>query len=470
MVPGGLMVQIPIINGIAAQGTEFKTVFPRNLVPVPKVTGVSNGFLKPAPGIVTLADGSGAGRGGYQWRGNHYRVSGSTLQMVAEDGSITSIGAVDGLDWVTFDESFDYLGLNGGGKLYYYDGTALQQVTDPDLGVSLDFVWINGYFVSTDGEFLISSDINDPFSFNVLRYAASEISPDPIVALQKIRSEIYALNRYTVEVFAAIQNPGSAFPFARVEGAQIMKGVIGSRACCEFMQALAFVGSGANDPPSVWIATAGQAEKLSSRDIDAILQGYPETVLQSIVLESRSDVAHEFLYIHLPDQTLVYDGAGSQAAGQPVWFILDSGSGYRARGFVWCYSRWNVADPFGAKIGYLSDAIGSHYGDVVMWEFGTPIAYGEGRGVQVHELELVALTGDVALGDDPMISTSYSVDGETWSSPRYIRAGRRGERVKRIVWHRQGYFRNWRVQRFQGDSRAHLAFARLEAQFEALAA
>ena len=84
-------------------------------------------------------------------------------------------------------------------------------------------------------------------------------------------------------------------------------------------------------------------------------------------------------------------------------------------------------------------------------------------------MELVALTGDVALGDDPTIATQYSGDGVRWSQPRYIRAGRKGELSKRLVWDRQGTFTNWRIQRFSGDSRAHIAFARLEAEMEMLA-
>lgn len=463
------MVAVPIMSGIVADGADFRTAFPVNLVPVPKTTGLSEGYLRPADGIETLSDGGGANRGGYRWRGVHYRIMGNSLLSVAADGSHVTIGTIDGTDWATFDESFDYLAINGGGKLYLYDGATLAQVTDVDLGVSLDMVWINGYFVSTDGEFLISSDINDPFSFNILRYASSEISPDPVVALQKVRNEIYALNRYTVEIFGAVQNPGEGFPFARIEGAQIMKGAVGSRACCEFMQALAFVGGGVNDPPSVWIGQSASATKLSTRDIDAILRGYSDTALSALVMESRPDLGHDFLYVHLPDQTLVYDGAASAALGQPVWHILKSDGGYRARGFVWCYGQWNVADPFGTMIGKMTTAVGSHYGDQVAWQFATPIAYNEGRGVQVHELELVALAGDIALGDDPMIGTDYTLDGETWSQRRYIRAGKQGERKKRLVWDRQGMFRNWRVQRFTGDSRAHLSFARLEAKFEALA-
>lgn len=464
------MVSIPILSGIGASGADFTTIFPVNLIPVPKVQGISQGYLRPAEGIVAIGDGLGANRGGYQWRGNHYRVMGSNLIKVDVAGVITTIGPIAGFDWATFTQSFDHLAINAGGKIYLYDGTTLAQITDIDLGVSLDVEWINGYFMSTDGEFLVVTDLLDPFAVNPLKYGSSEINPDPVVSLVKLRNEIYAVNRYTIEVFAAVSDPGLGFPFARIEGAQIMQGAVGSRACCEFMQALAFVGSGDNQPPSVWVGSGGSASKIATREIDDILRSYSEATLSKVVLETRADRGHEFLYIHLPDQTLVFDGAGSAAMGQPIWFILKSeGSGYRARGMVWCYGQWNVADPFGTMIGRLDDGIGSHYGDLVKWSFATPIVYNEGRGAQIHELELVAITGNVAPGDDVLISTEYSNDGVAWSQPRFVRAGRMGELNKRLVWDRQGDLRNWRVQRFSGDSRAHIAFARLEARMEMMA-
>lgn len=466
------MVALPIISGIATVGADFRSAYPVNLVPVPKIQGISKGYLRPAEGIVTVCDGGGANRGGTRWNDEHYRVMGGNFIRVGADNTVTVIGAVAGKDFVTFAESFDHLAINGGGKVYLYDGTTFAQITDPDLGTSLDIEWINGYFMSTDGANLVVTDLTDPFSVNPLKYGSSEINPDPVVGLQKLRNEIYAINRFTIEVFAAVANPGAGFPFARVAGAQIMKGAVGSRASCEFKQALAFLGSGNNQPPSVWLGSGGQAVRLSTREIDDTLRGYSDADLSAAVLESLMDRGHELLYIHLPDQTLVFDGNSSEAVGQPVWFVLQSGAvpgGYRARGMVWCYGKWNVGDPFGTLIGQLSEDVGSHYGNVTRWEFSTPIIYNEGQGAQIHDLELVALTGDVALGDDPLIATEYSLDGKTWSQPRYIRAGRRGERSKRLVWDRQGSFKNWRVQRFTGDSRAHLSFAALQARMEPLA-
>ena len=85
-----------------------------------------------------------------------------------------------------------------------------------------------------------------------------------------------------------------------------------------------------------------------------------------------------------------------------------------------------------------------------------------------HEIELVCLTGRVELGANPVISTAYSLDGETWSQERSRPAGRQGERIKRIAWLQQGFMRHWRVQRFNGTSDSHISVARLEARVEGM--
>lgn len=469
------MAQFPILSGITASGVDFQSAYPVNMVPVALSTGISEGYLRPGEGINQIATGPGLNRGGREWRGVHYRVMGPSLCSISATGAITVIGPIAGTNWCTFTESFDYLAINGGNNVYLYDGTTLAAISDPDLGVSLDITWTNGYFLSTDGEFISSSDINDAFSWNPLRYASSEARPDPVVALFTIQNEVYAVNANTVEVFTTVINANLTFPFQRVNGAQLMKGGVGSRAVCELAQNLCILGGGKNEPPAVWLGRSGQIAKLSTRRIDDILKSYDPVTLSFVVLESRVVRNHEFLYIHLPDQTLVYDVIASQSLQTPVWHFLTSGvttdnpnGGYRARGFVWCYGQWNVADPFGTAIGVVDETISSHYGVDSFWSFTTPIAYNEAKGIQVHELELIAITGSVAFGDDPLIATDWSIDGEVWSKKKYIKAGKNGQRAKKLIWDRQGFIETSRMQRFTGDSRAHLSFARLEAEIEEL--
>ncbi len=464
-------MQIPILNGIYTdEASDFRTSYPRNLIPVPKGQGISQGYLRPADGIIEFGTGPGIDRGGINWDSICYRVMGTKLVSIDALGQSTTLGDVGGSTQVSLDYSFDQLAIASNNNLFYYDGTTLTQVTDTDLGVVLDMIWVDGYFMTTDGEFLVVTDLANPLSVNPLKYGSSEIDPDPVVALKKVRNEPHAINRYTIEAFDNIG--GSGFPFQRIEGAQITKGSIGTHTCTVFLNAVAFLGSGRNEALSVWLGVNGNAQKLATREIDQLLTEYTEDVLSVCLVETRTVNSHSFLYLHLPDKTLVYDAAASQAVGEPVWFILTSGVNetgqYLAQNFVWCYDKWLLGHPLLAKTGRLNDKVASHWGDILTWEFGTQIIYNEANGAIFHELELISLSGRVALEDDPQISTQYSLDGETWSQEKYIKAGKRGQRNKRLVWFQQGTMRNWRIQRFKGDSDSMLSMARLEAQIEPL--
>jgi hypothetical protein len=468
------MVQIPILSGIYTDnGPDFRTSYPVNMIPVPKSNGISEGFLRPADGLVANGTGPGVDRGGINWNGICYRVMGSKLVTVSSTGVVTVLGDVgNNGQLVTMDYSFDRLAIASNEDLFYWSPSlGLVQVTDPDLGIVLDVVWVDGYFMTTDGEFLIVTELSDPTQVNPLKYGSSEIDPDPVVALLKLRNEIYALNRNTIEVFDNVG--GDLFPFQRIEGAQIEKGVVGTHACCVYLESIAFLGSGFNEAPGIYLGGNAKANKISTQEIDQILLQFTELELSTVKLEARNDKAHEHLYIHLPDRTLVFDASATQDLGQPVWFTLTSSlvgfSKYRAQNLVWCYDKWLVGDPSNTNVGYMVSNISSHYGNKVRWEFGTTIVYNEGRGAIIQNLELVGLTGSAAYGIDPTINTSYTTDGQTYSQQKFINAGKTGQRAKRLVWFQQGWMRNWRIQRFQGTSDAHMSFARLEAQIEPLA-
>ena len=329
---------------------------------------------------------------------------GTKLVTVASNGTVTTLGDVGGPvdSLVTFDYSFDKLAIASGGRLYYWDG-GLTQVTDPDLGTVLDFSWVDGYFMTTDGEFLIVTELNDPTQVNPLKYGSSEVDPDPVVALLKLRNEVYALNRNTIEVFDNVG--GTLFPFARIDGGQITKGVIGTHGCCVYLERIAFLGGGRNEAPGIYTGTASQAQKISTQEIDELLLTYTEAQLVTVNLEARNDKSHQHLYVHLPDRTMVYDAAASEAFGEQVWFTLTSTvtgfAQYRARNFVWVYDKWLVGDPQSSTIGYLVQDTGHHWGQQVRWEFGTAIVYNEGNGGIFNRLDLVSLTGSVALAKNP---------------------------------------------------------------------
>ncbi len=464
-------MQIPILSGIYSEGADYRTSYPTNMIPVPKSNGIAEGYLRPADGIVQLGIGPGIDRGGINWNGTLYRVMGTKLVSISANRAVTEIGDVGAGGRVSFTYGFEYLAVASGGNLWLYDGETLAQNTDPDLGTVIDVVWVDGYYMTTDGEFLVVTELVNPFEVNPLKYGSSEADPDPVLALHTLRNEVYALNRHTIEVFS--NTGGENFPFQRISGAQIEKGTVGTHANCRFMDRIAFIGGNINEAPSVWLGANGNAEKVATREIDEILETYTEAELSQAFIEDRTYRGHMHLIIHLPRHTLVFDASATAATGQPVWVNLSSDifcSGpWKAQSAVWCYDQWNVAHPDNEKFGALDASISTHWGDVVGWQFNTSIIYNEGQGVIFHELELVGITGNVAFGINPTVWTQYSLDGANWSAERPITVGRTGEFTKRMVWFQQGHMRHRRIQRFRGTSDAHIAVTRLEARLEPLA-
>ena len=459
-------MQIPILDGIYTDNnSDFRTAYPVNLIPVPKGQGISAGYLRPAEGINHVADLPGVDRGGIVWKGEHYRVCGTKFVKISASGQVVELGDVHPGSLCSFDYSFDHLAINAGSSLYLYNGE-LKRVTDSNLGAICDVVWVDGYFMVSDSENIIVTELNNPFEINPLKYGSSEVDPDPIVGLIKLRNEVYVLNRHTMEVFDNVG--GECFPFQRIDGAQTMKGALSKRTCCVFMDAIAILGGGRNEAVSIYIAAAGSTQKIATREVEQILSSYTESQLTNSQLESRQIEGHTWLYVHLPDQTLVYDAMASQATGQSSWFVLDSGGGYKARNMTYAHNQWFVGHTSEAKLGVLTDQSGEHWGDAVQWQFSTAIVYNESSGAIFHQLELVALTGRNSFNKESKIYTQYSADGMEWSMPKFISVGKQGQRTKRLVWFQQGYMQNWRIQRFQGTSDARLSVARLEAKVEPL--
>lgn len=460
-------MKIPILSGIFADSVaDFVDSVPINREPVVMETGLSEGYLRVGNGITFMQDGPGANRGGIAWNGVCYRVMGTKFISVAADGSLTELGDVGEGGHCSFDYSFDNLIIASGGRLYYWNATAgFRQVTDPDLGTVVDAIWIDGYTMTTDGESLVVTELNDPMAVDPLKYGSSEEDPDPVIGLFKIRGEVYALNRNTIEVFS---NSGSTgFPFAPNPGAQIPYGCVGTHAKTLYLQSFAFVGSARNEQPGVYLAGGGDASKLSTKRIDGLLAKLTDEELAAVTAEARVDENEQRLLIHLPDKTLVFYYGASTRSGQKIWAIMASGimadQAYRGRSAVLAYGKWIVADSAG-KIGYIDPDTDTHFGDIVGWQFDTALLFNEAGRAIVNTLELQGLPGR----GDGRVFMSFTIDGVTWSQERAISTGAAGQRNVRMQARLGVRFNQWISFRFRGADHGMAAFARLDAGIEAL--
>jgi hypothetical protein len=461
------VVAIPLLSGVrGSEQAEFVRVAPLNLEPVPIDTNLSRGQLRAAIGAVSLGTGPGIDRGGIYWRDRHFRVMGTKLVQMADDGSHTVIGDVGGTGQVSFDYSFDRLIIRSGTALFYYDLASLVQVTDTDLGLVLDALWVDGYTMTTDGTSVVVTELTNPLEVKPLKYGSAEEDPDPITGLIKIGREAHVLGRHTIQPFRNVG--GAGFPFQTIPGATIPYGCVGASAKSLFGDGYAFVGSARNQSLGVFLAGRGALPtRISDRAVEDALAR--EADPSGIVLETRTYRDEQRLLLHLERETHVFLANATTAAQAPLWYRAQSGYGgaYRPRNAVLVGSRYLVGDVGSAAIGYLSESVSGHFGETSAWEFQTAYAYNEGRGGIIRSLELVGLPGR-ASGSATSAFMSMTRDGSSWSVERSIGMGRPGERSKRLQWRPKTKFANYMGFRFRGFDTALPGFARLEARIDPL--
>lgn len=414
-------MQIPIQSGVTVKDGRFVVSYPVNLRPKALASGLSKGQLVSAPGAIAKATGPGADRGGLIWRDRHFRAMGSKLVEILPGWTISEIGEIGGDCQCTgFDYSFDRLAIRSGGSLYYYDGTTLTQVTDTDLGEVRDLAFIDGYFVTTDGEFVVVTELLDPTQIEPLKYGSAESDPDEVTGVMRFDEELLVFGRHTIQPFRNVGSTG--FPFQTIRGAVIPFGCISAAAKTKIASTYAFVGGGRGEPLGVFIATGGTAARISDDVIEELLA---EAAQSEIKLEARREGADEILIIHMGDQSAALSLSTSRESNQGAWHILQTDGGrYTPRHAV----LWNGEQVVGhdATIGVLSIDTDKHFGVRAGWSFDVGLQFNDGRAFIVHDIEL--------FGQFPREKwaalLSMTRDGETWSNEvaRHL-AGRTGERV-----------------------------------------
>jgi hypothetical protein len=459
------MPQAGLLSGVVAdENGEFVQSLPLNLEPLAVDNKLSKGQLRMTSGSTTVSTGAGPTQGAITWDGQHYRVNGGNLYLVAVDGVLTLIGALPSTARAIMDYSFDRLGIAIDKKLFYYRAGALTQVADEDLGSVVDMLMMDGYTITTDGKYIVVTELNDPTSIKPLKYGSAEQDPDMITGLHRLGAELLVVGGNSIEFFQNVG--GNGFPFQVQKGATIRVGCVGPYAKCDFAQTMAFVGGGRDESSGVHIVGQGTATKLSTRAVDIILAAEHDPA--SIILESRVYKDEQRLFVHLSGQSLVYLVNASAVFGEPVWYRVQSGYGkpYRIRDAIPAYGKMFCGDLNGGAIGILSDDVATHFAEKAAWQFD--VTNSEMNGSQLHSVELFGLPGRGA-DPDPVMFMSMTRDGRTFSVERPLSMGRQGERTKRMQWRPHAMFRTFMGVRFRGLNANAVGFSACNLEGEPLA-
>jgi hypothetical protein len=207
-------------------------------------------LLQPS-GLKQFADTTAnVNRGGQLMSDVPYFVYGNSLFSVSSTSVVTNHGSIPGTGRVSLANNGQYLVIViPGSSAYVFDNVAstVTQITDTDFIVSDTVVFKDGYFVfgASDGSVFFNSALNDPFTYDALDFGTAEINPDKIVAVHVNHNELFVAGQETIELF---QNVGGAgFPFQRIPGANIQKGVHAKFSIVEFDNTFVFAGGGLNE-------------------------------------------------------------------------------------------------------------------------------------------------------------------------------------------------------------------------------
>jgi len=443
--------------------TDYRDALPVNMSVVMKPILGADGYMLQFPGLTQYATGTGIGRQAVwnERQVNHYRVSGQRFISVEEDGTVSDIGAITGTDTASMPYSFNSQAIIADGKMWLYDGVNLSQVTDPDLGSPIDSVWVDSYYMLTDGAFLYHTDLQDESSIDPLKFATAEFSPDPTLGLGKTQdNKVIAFGRYSVEYLRNVATDN--FAFTRLADRAQKIGIVGTHCKVEIASQWYILGGRKDESVSVHVLGVGLSKKIATREIDKIIGTYTETELAGSVLETYEEDGYTYLIIHLPNHTLMFNVTFAEKIGiDQAWTLLKTDvlgdNPWRGKFGIFEPRRgeWVFGDRASSNIGILDETVTTHYGELAEWLLFTPLAKLDGQSID--ELSIETIPGHTSY-DDATVAVSLTYDGITYGQEWWELYGEPTAYQERFVIRRLGHVRDWFGGQLRGASRSRMAF------------
>lgn len=183
-----------------------------------------------------------------------------------------------------------------------------------------DVCRIRGRYVfaqaGTDTFWLTSLDDESKPDLVAPAYRAENM-PDGILAMREYRDFILAFGSSTIEFFKLTGNSENLVQFA--SSYMVPVGTAGQFCITEFMESFAFITSPARGQVIVAVMGQGVYNQISDRNTNKILAGYSKDELAGSFVESLKTEDNQFLILHLPRHTLVYN------ATSQLWNVIKTG-------------------------------------------------------------------------------------------------------------------------------------------------
>jgi hypothetical protein len=458
-----------------------------NWIPVvPQTNALSRAQLIGTPGLVQFATtGTSIARGEHTMKSIAYTVNGNNLYRTNANGTTDNLGTITGSGKVSMADNGLQLCIVVPGSLGYVftdNPDTLTQITDSDftssLGPSQQVVLKDGYFIHYNNNSAASnfpiffiSNLNDGLTYDALDFGTAEVDPDEITGLHVNRNRLYVGGNVTMEPFQNVG--GTGFPFQRIPGGVIQKGVRAKFTLLEFDNSFLYLGGGLNEQAAIWRFTGSSAQKISTPAIDNVIQDSTDAELSDMFATTYGEDGEYFANFHFRNRVLTYCASASALKGKPVWFERKSkdtfgqDTTWRVGGIIDAYGETLVTDLVDGRIGKIDKDTYTEYGTNINRVVASAPYHAQGERLNIGEIELTCESGVGNTDEpDPVIRKSFSDDGFIFTSEAPRALGKEGEYKKRQVWKRQGQAPRFRVERFSMSDPVKAVIIKLEAELE----
>jgi hypothetical protein len=392
-----------------------------------------------SPGIITFATcGTGPIRGRCMLGGVLYVVSGGSLYSVSNDPTpvVTELGGViSGSGVVSMADNGNEIMIVNGSLGYLYDTTSgFRLVTDTDFVAGNTVTYSDGFFLvprANTNEWA-RSDSLDGSSWNALAFATKEAKSDNLRAVLNVNEVIHLLGEKSSELDG--NNGAANFPYQRIPGGTLDRGIIAPYATAQEDQGLFVLG----DDRIAYRMSGTQLSRISNHAIEQTWQGY--TATSDCFGLAYTWKGHKFAAWTFPTQ--------QAALGDTTSWVFDISSGlwherlsydlngvplgrWRGNMAIDAYGKTLIGDAFSGRIGYLSNDVTTEFDCPVRFS-ATSQPYSAGDKALFHSQLTLDMEAGVGLstgqGSDPQVMLDVSDDGgRTWASVQYWSAlGRQG--------------------------------------------
>lgn len=407
------------------------------------------------PGITEFVEvGLGPIRGFCEHVGVLYAVSGDELYSVAEDGTTALIGGgiTGGTMPVAMSSNGTQLCVVDGTYGFIYNSTTgvYQQIVNANFFSAHTVTFFDQYFVfeRSGTAYVFLSGLLDGLSYNSLDTAAAEVQPQDVLATVNQQESLLVFSTGHIETW---YDSGAAnFPFQRVDGGTIERGLAAHHAVVKEDNSVFFLG----DDVVFYRLDGVLPRRISTHAIEAEWQSY-DTVADAVCW-SQTFNGHKWVFVTFPtgNATWVYDIA-TGLWHQRVSYDINGNSLGRWVGncAIRIYERDFVGSAYTGQIGYVDPTVFSEFGNIFPMTLTSPPTHQDRKRVFYANFEVDMETGVGIVsgqGSDPQAMLQWSNDGSrSWSTLQPWRSiGAIGATQTRVRWAGplgQARQRTWRL-------------------------